>query len=201
MKWLQHAYDSIGRRHRQRRHLAVLFQIPIAGADREHGISLNPPMVGDVKNGRRKRARHHLRRPRAKRNRMVGIRADGPINRITDRVVVGSSSRRGAPQCRTIRGSFVWPAFTRTLPIPYQRRTVSAPARTRLAHQGQKNGPRHQGAGGAMAAPGVKGTCSNHWFFFRIRDRIELWVVDKYFHTASKYCVAWAIPLVVICQH
>lgn len=122
---------------------------------------------------------------------MVGIRADGLLNRFTDREVVGSSSRRGPPQCRTICRSFVWSAFTRTLPIPYQRRTVSAPARTHLAHQGRKNGPRHQGAGGAMAAPGTKGTCSNQWFFFRLVSRIELWVVDEYFYTASKFCVAW----------
>ena len=95
---------------------------------------------------------------------MVGIRADGLLNRITDRVVIGSSSRRGAPQCRTIRGSFVLSAFTRTLPIPYQRRTVSAPARTRLAHQRRKNGPRHQGAGVPWLRPAQKALAATTGF-------------------------------------
>ena len=31
-------HDSIGRRHRQRRHLAALFQIPIAGAERDQAV-------------------------------------------------------------------------------------------------------------------------------------------------------------------
>ncbi len=164
MKWLQHAYDSIGRRHRQRRHLAVLFQIPIAGADREHGISLNPPMVGDVKNGRRKRARHHLRRPRAKRNRMVGIRADGLLNRITDREIVGSSSRRGPPSAARFAGLS---CGLRSL-ARYRSHTSVVPcrlrARTRLAHQGRKNGPRHRGAGVPWLRPAQKALAATTGF-------------------------------------
>ena len=56
-----------------------------------------------------------------------------------------------------------------TDPIPASYRVGSGRALVWLI-KGEKtaHGIGHQGAGGAMAAPGAKSTCSNQWFFFRI---------------------------------